>query len=171
MNAVLNSTQKRNTAFTLVELLIVVAIILISTGYLAKMWSMMERMSAAVHRNMLFTFQSRHILDRMGGDIRNSIQVSRSENALLNLTQLTESGEKYQVCYFLDGKELIRDLVKDGVAAQSVKIASMNDRFLEISFLKDGMVRLEIRRRPKETPLEIKNHSLVSYVTVPGENE
>lgn len=169
MNATMNATMKKNAAFTLIELMIVVAIITVSTGYIAKTWSAMEKMSAAVHRNMLFTFQSRNILDRMSEDIRNSIQVSRSEGSLLHLTQLAESGEKLQIYYIVEGKELIRDRLKDGVVSQSVKVASLNDRFLEVSFLNDGMIRIEIRRRPKESPLEMKNHSLTAYVCMPGE--
>lgn len=161
--------MKKNAAFTMVELSIVVVILSIVTGFLAKTWCGMEKISAASHRNLSFTFQSRNILDRISGDIRNSIQASRSDGALLELIQIAESGKKIKVRYFIEEKELIRDLSIGDALTQSVKIASLKDRFLDISFLKEGMIRIEIRRRPREGALELKNTSLSAYVCFRGD--
>lgn len=158
----------KRTGFTLVELLIVTVMLSIMSGFMAKLWGGMERMSASTRRNMAFTCQSRHILSHMRADIRRSIKVSRSENALLLLTQKIDDGSVQQAVYRMDGKELVRDIIRNSVVVQSVKTASMKDLFMEVSFLKDGMIRMEVRRRPSSQPLERKNHSLTAYVCPVG---
>ncbi|MBN2329339.1 MAG: type II secretion system protein [Candidatus Omnitrophica bacterium] len=154
----------KRKGFTLIELIIVTVMIFVMSGFMAKLWSGMEHMSASVRHNMAFTFQSRNILSHLRDDIRRSVKVSRTENSLLLLTQKIDDGRVQQVAYRMDGKELVRDVIRGGDVVQSVKTASMKDLFLEVSFLKEGMIRLEVRRRAGSRPLERKNHSLAAYV-------
>lgn len=156
--------KSHQSAFTLIELTIVVAMLTIMSGFMATMWSGMEKMSKSVGRNMDFTFQSRKILDRMREDIRHSIQVSRSDQVVLRLTQMQISGKPRQVVYRMDGKELVRDILQEDALIQSAKIVTLGDRLIDIAFLSNGMIRLEVRRKPSERPLEMRNHRLSTYV-------
>ena len=156
--------MKKEAGFTLVELLIVTILITIMSGVAGRLWIKMERMSSSVHQNMKFTAQSRILLDRMQEDIRRSIRVSRSEDTLLNLTQETLDGKQVVLKYRMDESELIRDAIVDDKIVQSMKIASLKNLFLEINFMKNETIRLQVRRRPSKRPMQLKNNEMTAFV-------
>jgi len=160
--------MRKESAFTLVELLVVVLMISILSGIVGKLWSSMEKMSATVHRNIVFTMQSRILLDRLREDIHCSIQVSRSEESILILTQQNEKGLPRKIVYRMEGIELIRELHKEDGAEHSMKAANLGNLFLDVSFLKNGMIRLDVRRRIRERPMEFRNSGFTTYVNAVG---
>ncbi len=162
--------MRKHSAFTLVELLIVISIITVLSGLIAKIWGGMERMSDSVHRNTVFIVQSRLILDRIREDIRQGVDVSQSERVLLSITQRMESGKSQQIVYRMDGNELVRDRSVEDRLIQSSKVLSMKNLFLDISFLQNRLIRLEMRRPGNSRPMELKNHSLATYVVPGGES-
>jgi len=151
-------------AFTLVELLIVCAMLMVMTGVVSKTWIGMEKMSGGLRRNFDFTMRSQRIVDQLRQDIQHSRNVSRSEQALLILDQQTVEGASRKVIYRVVDDELLREDGTGEEISRTVKICSLKNTFLEISFLRDNRVRIEIRRRSRQVPLDIDTRRFVTFI-------
>lgn len=157
--------KKHRDAFTLVELLIVTAMLMVMTGVVSKTWIGMEKMSDGLRRNYDFAMRSQRIVDQLRQDIQRSQNVSRSEQALLILDQQTTTGAPRKVVFSIVNDELLRE---DGTGegnSRTVKICSLKNTFLEISFLQDNRVRVEVRRRSRQVPLDIETRRFVTFIS------
>lgn len=156
--------NKAKTAFTLVELLIVVSMIGILTGLGAKTWYTMERISNATNRNLAFTNKSQIVINRLTRDIRCSISAKQSDDALLILSQISPEGGQKQVSYLLEAGELVRIEKIGNNREKSLKVLSLPNERIEVTLLADGTVRLEVRREGRDRPLEVESKQLISFV-------
>ncbi|MFB3786005.1 MAG: type II secretion system protein [bacterium] len=157
--------KDRRAAFTLIELLIVIAMLMIMTGVVSKTWIGMEKMSDGLRRNYDFAMRSQRIVDQLRLDIQRSQNVSRSEQALLILDQQTTEGTPRKVVYRIENDELLRE---DGTREENrrtVKIGSVKNTFLEISFMQDNRVRVEVRRRSRQLPLDLETRRFVTFIS------
>jgi prepilin-type N-terminal cleavage/methylation domain-containing protein len=161
--------NKSRKGFTLVELLIVVAILSIMSGVVTQMWIGMERMSSAVRKNMQFSFQGRRILDQFRSDIMQSTQVTHPPDTLIKLTQDMENGNKRQLIYRMDGRELVRDTVIGSEMVRSIKIASLSKLMLDVAFKDNGVVRIELKRKPRKLPMQFRDCRMTTYVSALGD--
>ncbi|HOL94056.1 MAG TPA: prepilin-type N-terminal cleavage/methylation domain-containing protein [bacterium] len=157
--------KEHRAAFTLVELLIVIAMLMIMTGVVSKTWIGMEKMADGLRRNYDFTMRSQRIVDQLRQDIQRSRNISWSEEALMILDQQTIEGIPRKVVYRIENDELVRE---DGTREENhrtVKICSVKNTFLEISFMQDNRVRVEVRRRSRQVPLDIDTRRFVTFIS------
>jgi len=69
------------------------------------------------------------------------------------------------VVYRIENDELVRE---DGTREENhrtVKICSVKNTFLEISFMQDNRVRVEVRRRSRQVPLDIDTRRFVTFIS------
>ncbi len=155
-------------AFTLIELLIVIAIIGVMSGTVSKLWFGMEKMKKSTHRNVLFTCQGQRVLDRIKSDIRQSLQADFPPGSLIQLSQLSAQGTRREIVYFIDEKELIREIREEGTEARRFKVANLEESWLEIERLDSSQLWLVWKQEEHQRPLEIRLNRLVSIVTIKG---
>jgi len=156
--------KKHLSSFTLVELLIVIAIMGILTGVGSKLWIQMEKNAKISSRNLVFMAQNHIILERLTRDIRRAVQVSQSGNILLSLTQITPQGDSLEMSYRLENNELVREVRLPQKQVKSIKIASLVGTQLGLRLLENGAVRLELFRNAKDSPMEAQTRRVVSIV-------
>ncbi|MFH1744020.1 MAG: prepilin-type N-terminal cleavage/methylation domain-containing protein [bacterium] len=155
--------KNKQAAFTLVEMLIVIAMMTVLTGFLSKMWYKMEYTSRASNRSLTFTAKSQMIVDRLTKDIHSSVSVTQSDSTLLTLSQVSSTGEKREIIYRMDGDDLIRSERTGEIEKKSSKILSLDNSQLNISVSDNDTVRVEIRRDGRNRPLEMQARHLVSF--------
>lgn len=160
--------RRRDSAFTIVELLIVTSIMMVMTGVFSSLWVTIERMNKASAKTVAYTINANRILQHLSKDLRRSIRAARSNDDLLHLTQLTPGGNTIDVFYRIENNELLRRSSGSGLKEQIVKIATLDNTWLDISFQTNGLIRLEIKRIPNNKPLGIRPIRLVTYVSVYG---
>jgi len=161
--------KNQRAAFTLVELLINVSIIMAMTGIVASLWTGVERMARTSAITIAHSIKSQNILRRLSKDIRHSIRITRSDEMLLRLIQLTPDGVEGEVIYRIEDGELVRQSSWGKGKPRIVKVASLNkDTWLNVSFLSNGLIRLEMKRKPRNRPLDVRPQRLVTFVGVCG---
>lgn len=98
-------------AFTLVELVIVISILLVISGSVGYLWSGVERTFHASERILRHRMNASVLLDRIEADIRASYQAEASASGGgLALHQARVDGATQTVRYRLQGAELIRQV-------------------------------------------------------------
>ncbi len=161
--------RSKRAAFTLVELLICVGIIMAMTGIMTSLWVGVERMAKTSAITLAHTVKSEIILRRLSKDIRRSVRITRSDETLLRLTQLTPDGVEGEIIYRIEDGELVRQSSWGEGEPQIVKVASLNNNTqLNVSFPGNGLIRLEMKREPTHRPLDVRPQRLVTFVGVCG---
>ncbi|RJP19268.1 MAG: type II secretion system protein [Candidatus Omnitrophota bacterium] len=157
----------KERAFTLIELLIVVSIIVVMSGAVSKLWYGMEKTSKQTTQNVKFILQGQMILDRIERDIERSFGITHSADTLLLLKQQYGNGAVRQVAYRIDSGELSREIQENG-ESRILKIADLHSHELTITFLNDATVRLEWHREARNHPLQLQMNRLVTFVNIEG---
>lgn len=162
--------KKRNrSAFTLIEILIVVAIMTILSGILFKMWSTLERGAKATNANLSFMARNETLVHRLTTAVRESEGATTDEDILLALTQLQSDGARVQVVYERVGDEITRTAYRGTERLSSRKIGTLRGEAIHISVGQDGSVRIEITKEGRNRPLEVNRRRLVSVAYPRGD--
>ena len=155
--------KRQASAFTLIELAMVISIISVLFGLGSKLWVTMERTAKRSNESMAFTAKSQVVLDRVARDIRRSVSAMQPEDALLVLSQTSLQGEGIKVTYRMEADELLRIENTGRKQERSQKIASLANEKIVISVLPDGTVRLEVVREARNRPLEVQSRRLILF--------
>ncbi len=161
--------RRNRSAFTLIEILIVVAIMTILSGILFKMWSTLERGAKATNANLGFMARNEILVHRLTTAIRASESATTNEDILLALTQLQSDGTRAQIVYECVENELTRTAYRDSERLSSRKIGTLRGETIQISVREDGSVRIEITKEGRNRPLEVNRRRLVSVAYPRGD--
>ncbi|HPA46554.1 MAG TPA: hypothetical protein PLG59_08660 [bacterium] len=155
--------SKKIRAFTLIELSIVVACIMVFGGVGSKLWIQTLQTEKQSKRNMTYLAGSQIVLDRITREIRASLSASQPEGELLELVQLTPEGERRTVSYRMEDRELIR-LERTGEGAEkSLKVASLQNIQISFAMTENQAIRIELRQEGRDQPLQVRTRTLVAF--------
>lgn len=154
---------RNQQAFTLVELIIVTAMLGVLTGFGARLWLYLEHSAKAVNQNLEFFTKSQLIVQQIVDDIRMAETLASKDDALLKIGQIDAQGRRIEVCYMLEGNELTRSVWFQGVEVQSRKVATLNSEALTISPQPQGLIRIQIERSGRDRPQQVQTRRLISY--------
>lgn len=160
--------MRKEPSFTLVELLIAIALMTVLAGIGSKLWIGMERMAKTCKQNIGFSVFCQTIFERIGNDIDHSIELSQSPGALLAIEQRQANGEIRRVVYSVSDQELIRTVTEHDGNIHSRKIASVDNQIIEVTMVDNGLVKLEIIREGRNQPMNRFNRHYITYVMRSG---
>lgn len=155
-------------AFTLIELLIVISITTILAGVVSKLWLGQEKIDKALRQKATHSVESQSLLELLRRDVLDSQQAVVVSPRELRLSQVTVDGQPQTVIYRQEGPEWIRDTQSGDREAVSQKIFHLYRRQLLLALSPEGLLRVEVRVEPQETPMLRKDNSLIAYIRVPG---
>ncbi len=156
-----------NSAFTLIELVIVVFIITILTGVGSKLWYGMEKMEKASSIRATAMIRANDAINVIQRDIRQAWRVEVPSEDELVIHQLQADGFDRQIRYFFDNEELIREVRNDEVTLEQ-KTAELSPENLQFAYQNPGVLRIEIQLPSKERPLYQRGGKLVSLLKIEG---
>jgi prepilin-type N-terminal cleavage/methylation domain-containing protein len=156
--------KRSNRAFTLVELLIVISILMVLSGVLSNLWIKMERISKSLHTHTQFYVKGKQVLDRMAKDIQHANGFHIDGDALITLTQHSMDGSVYRVAYKRIDREIIREELDSQGRLSSRKIITLNDEVLSIQLDTASRIRLEWTKERRNRPLESREYRLLTFV-------
>ena len=160
--------RNKSYAFTLVELLIVIGIMLIMTGLVAQVWVDMNRLAVTSFQKASNVMHSQRVLQQIAEDIKRSYHIDITSESILELQQLTPSGKVHTLRYQITDNELVRELNIDSEQSQSLKVMNLNAEQLLVSDSLPDLIRLEIRLPASGRPGDIRDQQLITYVHTEG---
>lgn len=160
-------TPSRN-AFTLIELLIVISIITILAGVTSKLWLGQEKINKALRQRATHSVESQSFFELLRRDVLDSQQAVVFGPQELRLAQVTTNGQPRTVTYRQEGWEWIRGVQLGDQEVSTQKVFHLDHRQLLLAFSPEGLLRVEVRVEPRETPMLRKDASLITYIRIPG---
>lgn len=154
----------KRSAFTLIELLIVIAILMSLTGLLSTQWIYLERITNTIHEHIQFTYEGKRFTGKLSNDIAAACEINKPEGILLQLKQKSREGKDILVSYSKENNEIIRSETREAIPVFSEKVLTLHEYKLSVEFDKNQMIKIEIMKPGNQNPLLVKDRSIITYV-------
>ena len=156
--------MKKKSAFTLVELLIVIAVLMSLSGLISTQWIYLERITKSIHEHIQFTYEGKRVIGKLSNDIAAAIEITKPEGILLELKQKSIEGKEILVTYRKENGEIIRSETRENAPVFTEKILTLHEYQLLIDFDKNQMIKIEIMKPGNQNPLSVKDRKIITYV-------
>lgn len=153
-------------AFTLIELLIVVSILMILSGVASKVSSTMQKTILRIQQHVDFYQQGDLLLERIVNDYRESERTQIEPGSLLTFIQRDRLGQTLTVRYLHENADIIREVTGPTGNVSSLKITTDEKNQLHVTQESEHTITIEWKQPSSNTPLNVKPKQLMRVLII-----
>lgn len=160
--------NNNNRAFTLVELMIVIAILSIMSGVVSKLWYGMEKQVKRSGQRATITMSAQDVILTLRKEVRHSISMALDEGTgELALEQITADGVMRTVRFFSENNEYLRE-TQTGESTSVMKVTGLPSEKINMHLHNDEFLVVEIDIPRKQEPTQNYERTFKAMIPVPG---
>lgn len=151
-------------AFTLVELLVVVTMLIILSGVATKVSFTMQKTITRIQQHVDFYQQGELLFDHIINDCRNCDSLQLEADSLLIMNQFDSSGRSTIVRYFKESQDIIRETTDHENNTTSLKIITDVKNQFHVMNETPNSITLEWIQESSSEPLSLKPKRLTHFL-------